>query len=157
MHTTNLHSTYFYYRFENCTGNNFELWTNHDYRQLFVYPYTLEWAIKEFKSFWRQTFCVNRKYTGSPEIDCFLNLTLTDRNMQAKFGLKGVLELRDVDIFDTTTSDDACHLWSNLKMSNLFCAKKEFECTECKAIFINFFCTFWGFFWCLFVSNFNWR
>ena len=32
-------------------------------RQLFVYPYTSEWVIKEFKSFWRQTFCVNRKYT----------------------------------------------------------------------------------------------
>jgi hypothetical protein len=32
--------------------------------------------------------------TGSPEMICFFfNLALTDRNMQVKFGLKGVLEL----------------------------------------------------------------
>ena len=79
----------------------------------------------------------------------FFNLTLTDRNKQAKFGLNGVLELWDVEIFDTTTSfywiNDACHLWSNLQTSKFWGVKKEFECTECKAIFKNFFCTFLGF------------
>ena len=45
----------------------------------------------------------------------FFNLALTDRNMQVKFGLKRVLELWHVDIFDTTISFYwnyvACHLF----------------------------------------------
>ena len=76
--------------------------------------------------------------TGSPVMICFffLNLTLTDRNMYVKFGLKGFLELWDVDIFDITASfywtNDARHLWSNLQTPNFFFGKKSLNVLNVK-------------------------
>ena len=49
---------------------------------------------------------------------CFFKFGSDGQKLKVKFGLKGVLELWDVDIFDTTIgfywSDVECHLLTNL-------------------------------------------
>ena len=77
----------------------------------------------------------------------FLNLTLTCRNVYVKFGLKGVLELWDVDIFNITASfywtNDVCHLWSYLQTPNLFFGKNSLNVLNVK-LFSKFFFQHFG-------------
>ena len=65
--------------------------------------------------------------------------------------------------FDSDRQKYLCYIWFEGGFGIVRCGhfwhyrKKEFVCTECKAIFKLLFSTFFGGFWCLFVSNSNQR